>query len=102
MSWRGQIDTVLRLKTYSKNYLSCEHLIQTTCECGFTSMEESHMKVVEELQRQHQQEVERLLVDRDRLLEEEIAATATGEETLPLLSFLSTICFILKILLQGK
>lgn len=37
------------------------------------------MKMVEELQRRHQQEVERLLVERDRLLEEESAATATGE-----------------------
>lgn len=36
--------------------------------------------MVEELQRRHQQEVERLLVERDRLLEEESAATATGEE----------------------
>lgn len=37
------------------------------------------MRMVEELQRRHQQEVERLLVERDRLLEEESAATATGE-----------------------
>ncbi|XP_074511918.1 uncharacterized protein LOC141780548 isoform X1 [Sebastes fasciatus] len=50
--------------------------LKTTCECGFASMEESHLKVVEELQRRHQQEVERLLVERDRLLEEESAATA--------------------------
>lgn len=40
------------------------------------------MKVVEELQRRHQQEVERLLVERDQLLDEESAATATGEERL--------------------
>lgn len=33
-----------------------------------------------ELQRRHQQEVERLLVERDQPLEEESAATATGEE----------------------
>lgn len=45
-------------------------------------MEESHVKVVEELQRRHQQEVERLLVERDQLLDEESAATATGEERL--------------------
>lgn len=42
-------------------------------------MEDCHIKVVEELQRRHQQEVERLLVERDQLLEEESAATATGE-----------------------
>lgn len=54
--------------------------LQVTCERGFASLEESHLKMVEELQRRHQQEVERLLVERDRLLEEESAATATGEE----------------------
>lgn len=59
-----------------------EHLSipQVTCERGFTSMEESHTTIVAELQRRYQQEVERLLVERDQLLEEESAATATGEE----------------------
>lgn len=60
----------------------CKYLLflQAICEHGFTSMEESHLKVVEELQHRHQQEVERLLVERDKLLEEECAATATGKE----------------------
>uniref|UniRef100_A0A4W6E8W2 PH domain-containing protein n=1 Tax=Lates calcarifer TaxID=8187 RepID=A0A4W6E8W2_LATCA len=53
-----------------------------TCELGFASMEESHRKMVEELQRRHQQEVERLLVERDQLLEEESAATATAIEAI--------------------
>lgn len=57
-------------------------VLQAMCEHSFTSMEESHLKVVEELQRRHQQEVEHLLMERDRLLEEETAATATGEQTL--------------------
>lgn len=55
-------------------------MLQATCEHGFASMEDSHVKMVEELQRRHQQEVESLLVERDRLLEEESAATATGEK----------------------
>lgn len=59
--------------------LVCRPPPQVTCQCGFASMEESHLKVVEELQRRHQQEVERLLVERDQLLEEESAATATGK-----------------------
>lgn len=50
-----------------------------TCQRGLASMEECQETVVEELQRRHQQEVQRLLLDRDRLLEEESAATATGE-----------------------
>lgn len=54
-------------------------LRQVTCTHGFATMEDCHVKVVEELQRRHQQEVERLLVERDRLLEEESTATATGE-----------------------
>uniref|UniRef100_A0A672YAD9 Myosin phosphatase Rho interacting protein n=1 Tax=Sphaeramia orbicularis TaxID=375764 RepID=A0A672YAD9_9TELE len=53
-----------------------------TCERGFNSMEESHVKILEELQRRHRQEIERLLVERDRLLEEESAATATAIEAI--------------------
>lgn len=59
---------------------------QVTCERGLASMEESHMKMVEELQRRHQQEEERILAERDRLLQEESAATATGEEAASVLS----------------
>lgn len=56
-------------------------LLQATCQHGLASMQESHLKVVEELQRRHRQEVERLLMERDRLLEEESAATATGKRS---------------------
>uniref|UniRef100_A0A8C2X5F4 PH domain-containing protein n=1 Tax=Cyclopterus lumpus TaxID=8103 RepID=A0A8C2X5F4_CYCLU len=62
----------------SQTAAECVNVLQVTCERGFASMEESHLKVVEELQRRHQQEVERLLVGRDALLEEESAATATA------------------------
>lgn len=44
-------------------------------------MEETHQKVVEDLQRQHQREVSKLLEERERLLAEETAATISGEET---------------------
>uniref|UniRef100_A0A3B4VFW5 Myosin phosphatase Rho interacting protein n=1 Tax=Seriola dumerili TaxID=41447 RepID=A0A3B4VFW5_SERDU len=62
----------------------CERLssAQATCQRAFASMEDSHVKVVEELQRRHQQEVERLLEERDQLLEEESAATATAIEAI--------------------
>uniref|UniRef100_A0A3Q3EK09 PH domain-containing protein n=1 Tax=Labrus bergylta TaxID=56723 RepID=A0A3Q3EK09_9LABR len=56
--------------------------ISANFKLGFASMEESHLKEVEELQRQHQQEVERLLMERDVLLEEESAATATAIEAI--------------------
>uniref|UniRef100_A0A8C9XY75 Myosin phosphatase Rho interacting protein n=1 Tax=Sander lucioperca TaxID=283035 RepID=A0A8C9XY75_SANLU len=63
-------------------YCSLTRVLQAMCEHSFTSMEESHLKVVEELQRRHQQEVEHLLMERDRLLEEETAATATAIEAI--------------------
>ncbi|KAM4531821.1 uncharacterized protein PAE49_023955 isoform 2-T2 [Odontesthes bonariensis] len=56
--------------------------LKAACERGFASMEESHLKVVDELHRVHQQEVERLLMEKDRLLEEESAATVTAIEAI--------------------
>ncbi|PWA16097.1 hypothetical protein CCH79_00016545 [Gambusia affinis] len=52
--------------------------LKASCERGLVTMETCHLRVVEELQRLHQQEVQRLLVERDRLLKEESAATATA------------------------
>ncbi|KAK2833014.1 hypothetical protein Q5P01_016903 [Channa striata] len=56
--------------------------LKGTCDRGFASMQECHLKVVEGLQHRHQQEVERLLLERDRLLEEECTATATAIEAI--------------------
>ncbi|XP_061837473.1 uncharacterized protein [Nerophis lumbriciformis] len=55
---------------------------KAACERSLAAMEESHLKVSEELQRRHLQEVDRLLEDTDRLLEEETAATATAMEAI--------------------
>lgn len=41
-------------------------------------MEESHQRVIEEMQRQHQREVERLTEERERVLQEETNATIAG------------------------
>lgn len=60
--------------------------MQATCERGLALMEECHLKVLEELQCLHQLEVERLLMEGGRLLEEESVATATGEVWSPLRS----------------
>uniref|UniRef100_A0A3Q3R7T1 PH domain-containing protein n=1 Tax=Monopterus albus TaxID=43700 RepID=A0A3Q3R7T1_MONAL len=59
-----------------------QQVCPASCEQGFASVQESHLKVVEELQYQHQKEVERLLVERDLLLEEETTATATAIEAI--------------------
>lgn len=41
-------------------------------------MEDSHQRVIEEMQRQHQREVERLIEERERVLQEETNATIAG------------------------
>jgi len=41
-------------------------------------MEDSHQRVIEEMQRQHQREVERLTEERERVLQEETNATISG------------------------
>ncbi|XP_029913774.1 myosin phosphatase Rho-interacting protein-like [Myripristis murdjan] len=56
--------------------------LKATYESGFTAMEESHQRLLDELQRRHHKEVERLLEDRDRRLEEETAATAIAIEAI--------------------
>lgn len=54
-------------------------LSQATCERGFAAMEESHQKVIDELQRKHQRELENLKEEKERLLAEETAATIAGK-----------------------
>ncbi|KAM9425480.1 myosin phosphatase Rho-interacting protein isoform 3-T3 [Pholidichthys leucotaenia] len=53
-----------------------------TCERGFATMEESHQKVIEELQRKHQRELENLQEEKERLLAEETAATIAAIEAM--------------------
>ncbi|XP_062330543.1 myosin phosphatase Rho-interacting protein isoform X8 [Osmerus eperlanus] len=58
------------------------YVLQATCERGFAAMEETHHKVIEDLQRQHQREVSKLLEDKERLLAEETAATIAAIEAM--------------------
>nr|XP_040032431.1 myosin phosphatase Rho-interacting protein isoform X2 [Gasterosteus aculeatus aculeatus] len=53
-----------------------------TCERGFTAMEVSHQKVIDELQRKHQRELENLHEEKERLLAEETAATIAAIEAM--------------------
>uniref|UniRef100_A0A8C7L3B1 Myosin phosphatase Rho interacting protein n=1 Tax=Oncorhynchus kisutch TaxID=8019 RepID=A0A8C7L3B1_ONCKI len=53
-----------------------------TCERGFTAMEDSHQKVIDELQRKHQRELENLHEEKERLLAEETAATIAAIEAM--------------------
>ncbi|TRY59818.1 hypothetical protein DNTS_035243 [Danionella cerebrum] len=54
--------------------------IKSTYEHGFCIMEESHQRVIEDMQRQHQREVERLKEDKERVLQEETNATIAEEQ----------------------
>uniref|UniRef100_A0A3B5QP38 Myosin phosphatase Rho interacting protein n=1 Tax=Xiphophorus maculatus TaxID=8083 RepID=A0A3B5QP38_XIPMA len=58
------------------------YILQATCERGFAAMEETHQKVVEDLQRQHQREISKLMEERERLLAEETAATIAAIEAM--------------------
>lgn len=42
-------------------------------------MEETQKKVIQDLQRQHQREISKLMEERERLLAEETAATIAGK-----------------------
>ncbi|KAM9774411.1 myosin phosphatase Rho-interacting protein isoform 3-T3 [Syngnathus typhle] len=53
-----------------------------TCERGFAAMEESHQKVIDELHKKHQRELENLQEEKERLLAEETAATISAIEAM--------------------
>uniref|UniRef100_A0AAQ4RI98 PH domain-containing protein n=1 Tax=Gasterosteus aculeatus aculeatus TaxID=481459 RepID=A0AAQ4RI98_GASAC len=58
------------------------YVLQATCERGFAAMEDTHQKVVHDLQRQHQREISQLMEERERLLAEETAATIAAIEAM--------------------
>ncbi|MGH0137459.1 UNVERIFIED_CONTAM: hypothetical protein FKN15_024601 [Acipenser sinensis] len=55
---------------------------KATCERGFAAMEETHQKMLEDIQRQHQREVGKLREEKERLLAEETAATIAAIEAM--------------------
>ncbi|XP_062234981.1 myosin phosphatase Rho-interacting protein isoform X7 [Platichthys flesus] len=58
------------------------YVLQATCERGFAAMEDTHHKVIEDIQRQHQREICKLMEERERLLAEETAATIAAIEAM--------------------
>ncbi|XP_043399019.1 TRIO and F-actin-binding protein isoform X3 [Chelonia mydas] len=55
---------------------------EEACERSLAEMESLHQQVMTELQRHHQRELERLRLEKERLLAEEAAATAAAIEAL--------------------
>ncbi|KAK7123343.1 hypothetical protein R3I93_021685 [Phoxinus phoxinus] len=58
------------------------YVLQATCERGFVAMEETHQKVIEDIQRHHQREIRKLLEEKERLLDEETSATIAAIEAM--------------------
>ncbi|KAM8837731.1 myosin phosphatase Rho-interacting protein isoform 2-T2 [Spinachia spinachia] len=70
----------LQLRTTSD--VRTGYISPATCERGFAAMEVSHQKVIDELQRKHQRELENLQEEKERLLAEETAATIAAIEAM--------------------
>ncbi|KAG2455432.1 MPRIP protein, partial [Polypterus senegalus] len=85
---RGLQDQNRLLQEQLKEAQSREHnaregyVLQATCERGFAAMEETHQKVIGDIQRQHQRELDKLLEEKERLLAEETAATIAAIEAM--------------------
>nr|XP_017508559.2 TRIO and F-actin-binding protein isoform X5 [Manis javanica] len=58
------------------------YISQEACERSLAEMETSHQQVMEELQRHHERELQRLQQEKDWLLAEETAATASAIEAM--------------------
>uniref|UniRef100_G1RXV3 PH domain-containing protein n=1 Tax=Nomascus leucogenys TaxID=61853 RepID=G1RXV3_NOMLE len=67
------------------------YISQEACERSLAEMESSHQQVMEELQRHHERELQRLQQEKEWLLAEETAATASGMDPGVLGCFESTL-----------
>ncbi|XP_075421968.1 myosin phosphatase Rho-interacting protein isoform X7 [Ascaphus truei] len=84
----GLLEQKLVLQQRLKESLALQHsardgyVLQATCERGFAAMEDTHQKKIEDLQRQHHRELEKLRDEKERLLAEETAATISAIEAM--------------------
>ncbi|XP_036618009.1 TRIO and F-actin-binding protein [Trichosurus vulpecula] len=69
-------------KPHEDGHVPRGYISQEACERSLAEMESSHQQVMEELQRHHQWELERLQQEKERLLAEETAATASAIEAM--------------------
>uniref|UniRef100_A0A3B1JZU6 Si:ch211-23l10.3 n=1 Tax=Astyanax mexicanus TaxID=7994 RepID=A0A3B1JZU6_ASTMX len=73
--YRAQLEQQQREINRKEQELQEMLVKMATCELGFSSMEQSHQRVIEEMQRQHHIEVDRLTEEREKVLQEETNAT---------------------------
>ncbi|XP_031796819.1 TRIO and F-actin-binding protein isoform X2 [Sarcophilus harrisii] len=69
-------------KPHEDGHIPRGYISQEACERSLAEMESSHQQVMEELQRHHQRELERLQQEKEWLLAEETAATASAIEAM--------------------
>uniref|UniRef100_A0A4X2K457 PH domain-containing protein n=1 Tax=Vombatus ursinus TaxID=29139 RepID=A0A4X2K457_VOMUR len=69
-------------KPHEDGHIPRGYISQEACERSLAEMETSHQQVMEELQRHHQRELERLQQEKEWLLAEETAATASAIEAM--------------------
>uniref|UniRef100_A0AAQ5XIF3 PH domain-containing protein n=1 Tax=Amphiprion ocellaris TaxID=80972 RepID=A0AAQ5XIF3_AMPOC len=79
---KQELELQLRTALERDQDIRSGYISPATCERGFAAMEESHQKVIDELQRKHQRELENLQEEKDRLLAEETAATIAAIEAM--------------------
>ncbi|XP_072568401.1 myosin phosphatase Rho-interacting protein isoform X4 [Paramormyrops kingsleyae] len=77
-----ELEVQLKTALERENQIRAGYISPDTCERGFAAMEESHQKVIDELQRKHQRELENLQEEKERLLAEETAATIAAIEAM--------------------
>nr|AAI55851.1 Zgc:175222 protein [Danio rerio] len=79
---KQDLEGKLKMAVEREQQTRAGYISPATCERGFAAMEESHQKVIEELQKKHQRELEKLQEEKERLLEEETAATIAAIEAM--------------------
>ncbi|XP_061612333.1 myosin phosphatase Rho-interacting protein isoform X3 [Phyllopteryx taeniolatus] len=79
---KQELELQLRTALEREHDIRAGYISPATCERGFAAMEESHQKVIDELQRKHQRELENLQEEKERLLAEETAATISAIEAM--------------------
>uniref|UniRef100_A0A671V9T6 Myosin phosphatase Rho interacting protein n=1 Tax=Sparus aurata TaxID=8175 RepID=A0A671V9T6_SPAAU len=79
---KQELELQLRTALEREQDIRTGYISPATCERGFAAMEESHQKVIDELQRKHQRELENLHEEKERLLAEETAATIAAIEAM--------------------
>lgn len=82
-AWRGRGEPPENTpRPQEDGHIPPGYISQEACERGLAEMESSHQQAMEQLQRHHQRELQRLQQEKEQLLAEETAATASAIEAM--------------------